>query len=117
VAEPKIVLFDEPLSNLDRELRENMVMEIKQLVSNLGLTAVYVTHDQGEAFALADQVAIMRGGIIEQLADPQSLVAYPASIQVADFLRLGCVLPIEYCSQKYKIRGTNHYLQAPQHLQ
>lgn len=113
VAEPKIVLFDEPLSNLDRELRENMVSEIKQLVTNLGLTAVYVTHDQSEAFALADQVAIMRGGIIEQLADPQSLVTSPTSTQVADFLRLGCVLPIEYCSQEYKIRGTNYYLQAP----
>lgn len=112
VAEPKLVLFDEPLSNLDRELRENMVSEIKQLVSNLGLTAVYVTHDQSEAFALADQVAIMRSGNIEQLADPQSLVANPASTQVADFLRLGCVMPVEYCSQDYKIRGTNYYLQA-----
>ncbi len=117
VAEPKIVLFDEPLSNLDRELRENMVSEIKQLVTNLGLTAVYVTHDQSEAFALADQVAIMRGGIIEQFADPQSLVTSPASTQVADFLRLGCVLPIEYCSQNYKIRGTNYYLKAPHHNQ
>ncbi|MHC3941894.1 Vitamin B12 import ATP-binding protein BtuD [Paenochrobactrum sp. BZR 201-1] len=117
VAEPKIVLFDEPLSNLDRELRENMVSELKQLVTNLGLTAVYVTHDQSEAFALADQVAIMRAGIIEQLADPQSLVAHPASTQVADFLRLGCVMPVEYCTQNYKIRGTNYYLQAPHYHQ
>ncbi len=115
VAEPKIVLFDEPLSNLDRELRENMVTEIKQIVTNLGLTAVYVTHDQSEAFALADQVAIMRSGHIEQLADPQNLVANPANTQVADFLRLGCVMPVEYCSQDYKIRGTSYYLQTPQY--
>ncbi|MGU3577064.1 ABC transporter ATP-binding protein [Brucellaceae bacterium C25G] len=113
VAEPKIVLFDEPLSNLDRELRENMVTEIKQLVTNLGLTAVYVTHDHSEAFALADQVAIMRSGNIEQMADPQSLVNSPANPQVADFLRLGCVMPVEYCSQDYKICGTDYYLQAP----
>ncbi len=70
VAEPGLVLFDEPLSNLDRELRENMVTEIGQLVANLGLTAIYVTHDQSEAFSLADQVAVMRAGVIEQLAAP-----------------------------------------------
>ncbi len=73
VAEPGLVLFDEPLSNLDRELRENMVTEIGQLVANLGLTAIYVTHDQSEAFSLADQVAVMRAGVIEQLAAPRRL--------------------------------------------
>ncbi|MEL4071614.1 ABC transporter ATP-binding protein [Ochrobactrum sp. GPK 3] len=107
VAEPGLVLFDEPLSNLDRELRENMVTEIGQLVSNLGLTAIYVTHDQSEAFSLADQVAVMRGGVIEQLAAPEQLVAQPKTPEVADFLRLGCVVPVERYNDAYRITRTD----------
>ncbi|MFD1790488.1 ABC transporter ATP-binding protein [Ochrobactrum teleogrylli] len=107
VAEPGLVLFDEPLSNLDRELRENMVTEIGQLVSNLGLTAIYVTHDQSEAFSLADQVAVMRGGVIEQLNAPELLVAQPKSPEVADFLRLGCVVPVERYNDAYRITQTD----------
>ncbi|ASV83822.1 ABC transporter, ATP-binding protein [Ochrobactrum quorumnocens] len=106
VAEPGLVLFDEPLSNLDRELRENMVSEIGQLVANLGLTAIYVTHDQSEAFSLAHQVAIMRAGVIEQLAAPEMLVAYPTTPAVADFLRLGCVVPVERENSFYRISQT-----------
>lgn len=106
VAEPGLVLFDEPLSNLDRELRENMVTEIGQLVANLGLTAIYVTHDQSEAFSLADQVAVMRTGVIEQLAAPEALVAEPTTPEVADFLRLGCVVPVERCENAYRIART-----------
>ncbi|MBO9197873.1 ABC transporter ATP-binding protein [Rhizobium sp. 16-449-1b] len=94
VAEPAIVLFDEPMSNLDRELRETMVREIGALMSDLGLTAIYVTHDQSEAFSLADQVAVMRGGVIEQMAAPETLVSAPATPEVAEFLRLGCVVPV-----------------------
>lgn len=107
VAEPGLVLFDEPLSNLDRELRENMVTEIGQLVSNLGLTAIYVTHDQSEAFSLANQVAVMRGGVIEQLAAPELLIAQPTNRQVADFLRLGCVVPVERYNDAYRIARTD----------
>ncbi|GLU25461.1 ABC transporter ATP-binding protein [Brucella sp. NBRC 12950] len=110
VAEPSIVLFDEPLSNLDRELRENMVSEIGQLVTNLGLTAIYVTHDQSEAFSLAHQVAIMRAGIIEQLAAPEMLVAQPTTPAVADFLRLGCVMPVERDDEGYRIAQTQIHL-------
>lgn len=106
VAEPSLVLFDEPLSNLDRELRENMVTEIGQLVANLGLTAIYVTHDQSEAFSLAHQVAIMRAGVIEQLAAPEVLVVQPNTPAVADFLRLGCVMPVERESTGYRIAQT-----------
>src|SRR5262249_14508816 len=86
IAEPRIVLFDEPLSNLDRELRESLVGEIGALVRGLGLTAVYVTHDQAEAFALADQVAVMREGRIIQLASPEELVDRPAQPAVAELL-------------------------------
>ena len=94
VAEPKIVLFDEPLSNLDRELRETMVAELGALIRGLGLTAIYVTHDQSEALTLADQVAVMEAGQIAQLAAPEDLVEHPASPKVAEFLRLGTVLPL-----------------------
>jgi iron(III) transport system ATP-binding protein len=110
VAEPGLVLFDEPLSNLDRELRENMVTEIGQLVANLGLTAIYVTHDQSEAFSLADQVAVMRAGVIEQLAAPEALVAQPTTPEVADFLRLGCVMPVEQRDNAYKIARTEIHI-------
>ena len=93
VAEPPLVLFDEPLSNLDRELRESMVEELGDLVADLNLSAVYVTHDHSEALTLSNQVAIMRGGHIEQLASPHELVHEPKTAAVADFLRLGCLMP------------------------
>ncbi|MCA1326926.1 ABC transporter ATP-binding protein [Herbaspirillum sp. alder98] len=92
VARPQVLLFDEPLSNLDRELRENLCHEIGVLLRQMGTTAVYVTHDQDEAFALADQVAVMHGGRIHQLATPEQLMATPASTLVADFLKLGTLL-------------------------
>ncbi|MFN3605920.1 MAG: TOBE domain-containing protein, partial [Cypionkella sp.] len=93
-AAPRIVLFDEPLSNLDRELRETMVAELGALIRGLGLTAIYVTHDQSEAMTLADQIAVMEAGQIAQLATPEHLVEQPASPKIAEFLRLGAVLPL-----------------------
>lgn len=95
VAEPRIVLFDEPLSNLDRELRENMVGELAGLIRSLGLTAVYVTHDQSEAFTLADQVAVMDRGLVAQLAEPTVLTEEPASAKIAEFLRLGSMAKVQ----------------------
>ncbi|WP_333834678.1 ABC transporter ATP-binding protein [Rubrimonas sp.] len=94
VGAPRIVLFDEPLSNLDRELRETMVAELGALIRGLGLTAIYVTHDQSEALTLADEVAVMDAGRIVQLAAPEDLVERPASAAVAAFLRLGAILPL-----------------------
>ncbi|KQV73175.1 ABC transporter ATP-binding protein [Rhizobium sp. Root1220] len=96
VAEPQLILFDEPLSNLDRELRENMVGELAELIATLGLTAIYVTHDHSEALTLADDVAVMRGGLIEQLASPDELIERPATPEVADFLRLGGIADLQY---------------------
>jgi len=94
VGEPRIVLFDEPLSNLDRELRETMVSELAGLIRSLGLTAVYVTHDQSEAFTLADQVAVMERGRVAQLAPPETLVEAPADTGIAEFLRLGSIVTL-----------------------
>ena len=95
VAEPRIVLFDEPLSNLDRELRDLLAGEIAALVRSFGLTAIYVTHDQGEAFALAHSVAVMQAGRIVQNVAPEVLVEQPKTPEIAEFLNLGPVVAAE----------------------
>jgi iron(III) transport system ATP-binding protein len=107
VAEPQLILFDEPLSNLDRELRENMVGELAELIASLGLTAIYVTHDHSEALTLADNVAVMRGGLIEQLASPDELIERPATAEVADFLRLGGIADLECRDGLWLFKGSD----------
>jgi len=84
--EPALLLFDEPLSNLDVALREETRSELRELVSRLGLTAVYVTHDQEEAFALCDRIAVMVRGRILQTDKPRDLYEKPAQVSVARFL-------------------------------
>src|SRR6266542_5765848 len=84
--EPALLLFDEPLSNLDVTLREETRGELRELVKRLGLTAVYVTHDQEEAFALCDRISVMMGGRIMQTGQPRELYEHPAQISVARFL-------------------------------
>ena len=89
VARPDLVLFDEPLSNLDARLREQVRNELAELHHRLGFTAVYVTHDQSEALALGDRLAIMRSGRIEQLGTPREVFAAPTSEYVAGFIGMG----------------------------
>ncbi|WP_400243663.1 ABC transporter ATP-binding protein [Niallia sp. JL1B1071] len=86
VIEPDILLFDEPLSNLDANLRVNMRVEIRRIQQELGITTVYVSHDQEECFSISDQVAIMNKGVIEQLSDPATIYKYPETKFVADFI-------------------------------
>jgi iron(III) transport system ATP-binding protein len=86
VTEPKVLLFDEPLSNLDAKLRAEMRAEIRGLQRRLGITGLYVTHDQAEAMALSDRIVVMRGGRIEQAGGPGELYGRPATRFVADFL-------------------------------
>ena len=88
VVKPACLLFDEPLSNLDAKLRAEMRLEIRHIVKKLGITAVYVTHDQTEALIMADRCAIMRSGKIEQIGAPRGLYESPANGFVADFM--GC---------------------------
>ena len=88
VYRPKVLLLDEPLSNLDAKLREEMRFEIRDLIDRLGITAVYVTHDQAEALALSDRVAVMNDGHIEQVGTPDEIYDYPQSRFVADFIGL-----------------------------
>jgi ABC-type Fe3+/spermidine/putrescine transport system ATPase subunit len=84
--EPALLLFDEPLSNLDVTLREETRGELRELVTRLGLTAVYVTHDQEEAFALCDRISVMVGGRILQTGRPRDLYEHPSQLSVGKFL-------------------------------
>ena len=86
VRHPKIFLFDEPLSNLDAKLRVEMRTEIKKLHQRLGATIVYVTHDQIEAMTLASQIAVMRGGVLQQFGTPREVYEDPANTFVAGFM-------------------------------
>jgi len=86
ILEPKVMLFDEPLSNLDSKLRRQMREDIRRLQQELGVTSVYVTHDQDEALAVSDDVVVMRDGIIEQKGSPKELYLQPNSKFVATFM-------------------------------
>jgi iron(III) transport system ATP-binding protein len=86
VMEPRVLLLDEPLSNLDAKLRERMRFELKRLQRELGITTVYVTHDQSEALALSHAIAVMSGGRIEQIGTPREVYERPATPFVADFV-------------------------------
>ncbi|MGO8655621.1 ABC transporter ATP-binding protein, partial [Rhizobium ruizarguesonis] len=86
VREPAAFLFDEPLSNLDASLRVEMRLEIAKLPNRMKATTVYVTHDQHEAMAMADKIAVMNHGVIEQFGTPQEIYAKPATMYVADFI-------------------------------
>ena len=89
---PQLLLLDEPFSNLDVELRERLSLEVRAILKSLGTTALLVTHDQHEAFAMADSVGVMRDGVIEQWASPYSLYHRPATRFVADFVGEGVLL-------------------------
>ena len=86
VFEPDLVLMDEPLGALDKNLREQMQYEIKHIHENLGMTVVYVTHDQTEALTMSDRIAVFNNGIIQQLAPPNELYEKPENAFVAEFI-------------------------------
>jgi len=95
VLEPQVLLFDEPLSNLDAKLRRQVREEIREIQQNLGLTVVYVTHDQEEALAVSDQIVVMRNAGIAQIGSPRSLYDEPADRFVADFIGEANIIPCE----------------------
>ena len=86
VVEPGVLLFDEPLSNLDAKLRVQMRTEIRKIQQALGITAIYVTHDQSEAMAISDNIILMKGGVIAQMGSPKEIYYHPNSEFVADFI-------------------------------
>ncbi|MDF1587331.1 ABC transporter ATP-binding protein [Marinimicrococcus flavescens] len=94
VFSPRVLLMDEPLSALDKKLREQMQIEIRHLHERLGITTIYVTHDQREALTMSDRVAVIDGGRLIQLEEPASLYAHPATRFVADFIGESTLLPV-----------------------
>jgi iron(III) transport system ATP-binding protein/putative spermidine/putrescine transport system ATP-binding protein len=117
VIEPEVLLLDEPLSNLDARLRVEMRAEIRQLQKSLGITALYVTHDQEEALAISDRIAVMRGGRIEQVGSPDEIYRRPATPFVAEFVgttnllsgpvtrRDGRLLEVAIAGQTFRLEG------------
>ena len=103
VMEPKVLLFDEPLSNLDAKLRRRVREEIRELQQRLGITSVYVTHDQEEALAISDEIVVIREGRIEQRGTPHTLYAEPANRFVADFIGSANFLPGEYDGERVAV--------------
>jgi len=93
VMRPRVLLLDEPLSNLDAKLRERLRFELKEIQQNLKVTSIYVTHDQTEALALADRIAVMDTGRIAQLDAPDGLYRRPSSVFVADFMGYTNIFP------------------------
>lgn len=86
VRRPKVFLMDEPLTNLDAKLRSEMRAELKRLQKDLGATTIYVTHDQLEAMSMGDKIAVMNGGVIQQIGTPEEIYDHPASLFVAGFV-------------------------------
>lgn len=91
---PHLLMLDEPLGSLDAALRERLVVELREIIKRAGLTAIYVTHDHKEAFAVADRIAVMNAGKIEQVATPERLYREPETVFVAQFLGLHNIVPV-----------------------
>ena len=107
VAQPGLLLLDEPLSNLDAKLRESMRFEILSIQKKLGITVVYVTHDQGEAMAMSDRVVVMSKGVVQQVGAPHDIYTNPANKMVADFIGLVNFIPGEAKGDRVFIKGSN----------
>ncbi|MBD2508909.1 ABC transporter ATP-binding protein [Nostoc muscorum FACHB-395] len=105
--EPQVFLLDEPLSNLDAQLRDDTRAELKQLHQELGITTIYVTHDQVEAMTLADKIVVLNRGRIQQIGDPQTIYASPANQMVASFLGSPPmnILPAIYHNNGFDVSG------------
>ena len=107
VAQPGLLLLDEPLSNLDAKLRESMRFEILSIQKKLNITVVYVTHDQGEAMAMSDRVVVMSKGVVQQIGHPHEIYTNPANKMVADFIGLVNFISGEAKGDRVFIKGTN----------
>ncbi len=116
VARPALMLFDEPLSNLDARLRDQVRSQLHQLHRSLGFTAVFVTHDQAEALSLADRIAIMRAGSIEQLDTSRRVFEEPRTEYVAGFLGMTERLVLENPDGAWRLEGGTAIEGAPQSL-
>ena len=103
---PSVLLMDEPLGALDRSLREDMQFELKRIHNELGVTVVYVTHDQGEAMAMADRIGVMHEGRLQQVAPPQELFGAPGNGFIAKFVGESALLEASRKNGRWSIAGT-----------
>jgi ABC-type Fe3+/spermidine/putrescine transport system ATPase subunit len=103
VIEPKALLMDEPLSNLDPTLRQTTRDELRSMLHRVGVPALFVTHDQEDAFAVADRIALIRHGILLQVGTPEDLYDRPASLAVASFIGRATILPAEDLGDKVAV--------------
>lgn len=119
VVEPKVLLFDEPLSNLDAKLRAQMRVEIRKIQQSLGITSVFVTHDQDEAMSLSDRIVVMRNAVVEQSGTPDEIYRKPNSVFVADFIGRSNFFKVDKIksksSGKAKIEVNGKRMEVPAH--
>ncbi|WP_346355163.1 ABC transporter ATP-binding protein [Azotosporobacter soli] len=119
VMEPSVLLFDEPLSNLDAKLRVYMRSEIRKIQQKIGITSIYVTHDQAEAMSMSDRVIVMNKGVVEQIGTPYEIYNTPATQFVADFIGVANVLPAEVMAVAPKavtVRCVGHLFEVASEL-
>ena len=114
VREPKAFLMDEPLSNLDAKLRVTMRAELARLHERLGVTTIYVTHDQVEAMTLGQRVAVLRDGVLQQVDTPQRLFREPANLFVAAFIGSPSMNLVEADVAEGRLRFAGHELPLPE---
>lgn len=116
--QPRLLMLDEPLGSLDALLRERLVVEMRDIIKSAGLTAIYVTHDRQEAFAIADRIAIMNSGQIEQIGTPEEIYRRPRTVFAARFLGLNNIVPVlkitvggaETPAGTFAVKGLPQYL-------
>ncbi len=92
---PRLLMLDEPLGSLDAQLRDQLALELRQIINGAGLSAIYVTHDRQEAYAVGDRIAVMKDGALQQIASPRALYRRPASAFVARFLGMRNIFPAD----------------------
>jgi iron(III) transport system ATP-binding protein len=119
VMRPKVLLFDEPLSNLDAKLRAQMRIEIREVQQRLGITSIFVTHDQDEAMSISDRIVVMRNSKIEQVGLPADVYLRPASVFVADFIGISNFLTVDALSAagagKASVSVLGRQIEVPAH--
>jgi iron(III) transport system ATP-binding protein len=119
VMQPKVLLFDEPLSNLDAKLRAQMRIEIREVQQRLGITSIFVTHDQDEAMSISDRIVVMRNAKIEQVGIPADVYLRPASVFVADFIGISNFLAVDGVSSagtnKASVNVLGRQIEVPAH--
>ena len=103
VFKPKILLMDEPLSALDKKLREEMQIELRQLHDTLNMTTVYVTHDQKEALTMSDRITVINDGELMQLGTPNEIYEHPNNHFIADFIGESSLLPVDRSERKSEL--------------